>query len=931
MAERIDKQILELEFRTTGEASATESRAKLDGLQKAANEAQGDILKLVEAEKALEREAAKVNVAVESQTKKQTEYSKAVSESGKQISALSKISEAAVSSTKNLDKSISDLNKKLTESSGKPTAVKNLSKEVDELTKKLNSADTLDKIGEVRKEFSNLYAEMMEGRAAFDPGIIEGYNQALDQSYKRLQSVNTEEKKVEVQTQKNTKAKAGLIARFKEYITASRAAAVATRVFTTIFGAAMTLGFGVAIQLAIKGLREIGSLLGYGINRRLDEQVQKVRDVTNEVERQTQAYQRQQAFLEAIGVSEEERLNEIIRRSEESIKAIDRQIKEEERLYRDSLKRMARLSAVSIAGVNVNISGISKEDLNNMRKNIDELVQRQMDLAVQMRNAENRLAEIPKERQKRLKEEARKEQDLRLKELNERERHALAIARIEDKTNKEQLQIQLNFAKQRLAILRSMENIDQVQIKQAQNNVLELTRTIEGVVDGSIEVLREKVAILMNQAVRAVATGSDAAVEAIAKWRKAKEELEQAEKIFDASEDLVAGSLKALQKQAADLRQIIDNLPENEELLDKAKQLQDVEKQIQRLQDIISGKEVESRSATLLELLDEEERYQQQVLELAEATEAEKLANQIEFQKRRLKLLRQEGSEASEIEILRAENDLSIMEDSLEKMKNVANRTFKDILKTYIDGFGDVINSAIHASNVFIDIKQRENDRLRELQEERIDTAREIAERGNTQILEEEIKRMQRLEDERKKFAKAQAAIAQIEIVANTAVAVAKAAAEGGGVASAFTISALLIAMAAGFAQARAQAQSAGQFWKGGYVGDGGKYEKKGDVHGGEFVIDKETTQELGLRNKSMSDFRKMLSDGSILKGMVLNRKPNSELFGKQQTIVINNNKDIVAAIERIPGVQINMNSRGIISLTEQHNKWERRRKSLRR
>lgn len=931
MAERIDKQVLELEFRTTGEASAVESRAKLDGLQKAANEAQGDLLKLVEAEKALEREAAKVNVAVESQTKKQTEYSKAVSESGKQISALSKISESAVSSTKNLDKSISDLNKKLTESAGKPTAVKNLSKEVDELTKKLNSADTADKIGEIRNEFSGLYTEMMEGRAAFDPGILEGYNQALDQSYKRLQTVNTEEKKVEAQAQKNTRAKSGLISRFKEYITTSKAATVATRAFATVLGAAMTLGIGVAIQLAIKGLKEIGNLLGYGINRRLDEQVQKVRNVTNEVERQTQAYQRQQAFLEAIGVSEEERLNETIRRSEESIRAIDRQIKEEEKLYNDSLQRMLRFSSVPIAGVKVNVSGISNEDLSAMRKNIDELVQRQMDLVVQMRNAENRLSDIPKERQKRMKEDAQKEQDLRLKELNERERHALAIARIEDKTNKEQLQIQLKFAKQRLTIIRSMEGVDKIQLKQAQNNVLELTKTIEGVVDGSVDVLREKVTILMNQAVRAVVIGGDAAVDAIAKWRKAKEELEQAEKIFDTSEDLVAGSLKALQKQASDIRDVIDNLPESDELLEKAKQLQELEKQIQRLQDIISGKEVGSRRATLLELLDEEERYQQQVLELAEATEAEKLANQIEFQKRRLKLLRQEGSEASEIEILRAENDLSIMEDSLEKMKNVANRTFKDIPKTYIDGFSDVINSAIHASNVFIDIKQRENDRLRELQEERIDTAREIAERGNTQILEEEIKRMQRLEDERKKFAKAQAAIAQIEIVANTAVAVAKAAAEGGGIASAFTISALLIAMAAGFAQARAQAQSAGQFWTGGYVGDGGKYEKKGDVHGGEFVIDQQTTREMGLRNKSMSDFRKMFSEGSILKGMMLNRRPNSELFGKQHTVVINDNKDVIAAIDRIPGINVNMNSRGIISLTEQHNKWERRRKNLRK
>jgi hypothetical protein len=43
---------------------------------------------------------------------------------------------------------------------------------------------------------------------------------------------------------------------------------------------------------------------------------------------------------------------------------------------------------------------------------------------------------------------------------------------------------------------------------------------------------------------------------------------------------------------------------------------------------------------------------------------------------------------------------------------------------------------------------------------------------------------------------------------------------------------------------AKAQAQAAaGSFAKGGYTGDGGKYEPAGVVHRGEFVIDKEKTK----------------------------------------------------------------------------------------
>lgn len=65
------------------------------------------------------------------------------------------------------------------------------------------------------------------------------------------------------------------------------------------------------------------------------------------------------------------------------------------------------------------------------------------------------------------------------------------------------------------------------------------------------------------------------------------------------------------------------------------------------------------------------------------------------------------------------------------------------------------------------------------------------------------------------------------------------------------------------------QALSA-SFATGGYTGDGGKYDPAGTVHKGEFVIDKETTQELGLKGSSMLDFKNKIyesnSDNYILK-----------------------------------------------------------------
>ncbi|WP_217182693.1 phage tail tape measure protein [Streptomyces sp. AC495_CC817] len=49
-------------------------------------------------------------------------------------------------------------------------------------------------------------------------------------------------------------------------------------------------------------------------------------------------------------------------------------------------------------------------------------------------------------------------------------------------------------------------------------------------------------------------------------------------------------------------------------------------------------------------------------------------------------------------------------------------------------------------------------------------------------------------------------------------------------------------------AQIAAQLNS-GNYWTGGYVGDGGKYEPKGVVHGGEFVFSKAATRAIGVNN----------------------------------------------------------------------------------
>ena len=66
-------------------------------------------------------------------------------------------------------------------------------------------------------------------------------------------------------------------------------------------------------------------------------------------------------------------------------------------------------------------------------------------------------------------------------------------------------------------------------------------------------------------------------------------------------------------------------------------------------------------------------------------------------------------------------------------------------------------------------------------------------------------------------------------------------------------------------------------FSEGGYTGDGGKYDAAGIVHKGEFVIDKETTQAIGLRGADMGDFKGMMSMHDLTKETVKNGINNKE------------------------------------------------------
>ena len=212
------------------------------------------------------------------------------------------------------------------------------------------------------------------------------------------------------------------------------------------------------------------------------------------------------------------------------------------------------------------------------------------------------------------------------------------------------------------------------------------------------------------------------------------------------------------------------------------------------------------------------------------------------------------------------------------------------------------IEEGIKLVNQLAEARVKEADAAISAQEKRVERASQIAEKGNAELLAIEEQRLADLNKQRARFVREQQALALAQLVAESALAIAKAARDGGAAAP-FTIAATVIALAAGLAQARALSQSAiGGFAQGGYTGDGGKHQPAGVVHKGEFVFTKETT----------SKHRQLFE--AIHKG----RDPYL-VAGLNQKVIVVNNAGMDERLERIEkailgqkGMSLSIDEQGI-------------------
>jgi hypothetical protein len=244
-----------------------------------------------------------------------------------------------------------------------------------------------------------------------------------------------------------------------------------------------------------------------------------------------------------------------------------------------------------------------------------------------------------------------------------------------------------------------------------------------------------------------------------------------------------------------------------------------------------------ANSADSQKQIEFEKQHASTLLTIKNKSNSSKLFSDIAYEKQKLDIMEQSFGQYSQE-----------YKTQLDKITLLEKEAKKQRILEVISYFETAINAAVSATSQILSAKQKEVEGQITLQQKRVDEAKDIADKGNSQVLELEQKRLDELNKKRANYVKQQQALAAVELVANTAIAVSKAAAEGGAAAG-VTIAAALLALVAGLASARSVASQAA-YYEGGYTGDGNPRDESKKVgsrpymyHKGEFVMDHKKTR----------------------------------------------------------------------------------------
>jgi hypothetical protein len=292
----------------------------------------------------------------------------------------------------------------------------------------------------------------------------------------------------------------------------------------------------------------------------------------------------------------------------------------------------------------------------------------------------------------------------------------------------------------------------------------------------------------------------------------------------------------------------------------------------------------DARKAALLSSEDEEERHQAALLDIKtkgnKDAEIILLTNEIRAAKERLALLKTFGEDYADEVVAQANKVEELEAKKNERLKDLDNERKIQI----VESTKQLVDEVLKATKQILASEQKRVESQISLQEKRLEKIRAIAENGNAQLLQLEQDRLDALTKQREKYVRAQQTLASIELIANTAVTISKAASQGGA-AAAVTIAAALIALVAGLASARSIASQAA-FFKGGesdgYTGNGNIHSESNALgkkpyiyHKKEFIFNNEKTSKYidifrGV-HKGEIDLNKMKAQSDLFQALRLN------------------------------------------------------------
>lgn len=285
------------------------------------------------------------------------------------------------------------------------------------------------------------------------------------------------------------------------------------------------------------------------------------------------------------------------------------------------------------------------------------------------------------------------------------------------------------------------------------------------------------------------------------------------------------------------------------------------------------------------------------------------------------------------------EKQSAVLKDAINKNEEQTTQLFRnreDIQKEFtgntIQDYVQMADTATQAAQSIVSAFQAQAEKEIEVRQRRVDRAKEIADRGNAEALQEEEKRLDKAVKIKERFAKQQIAINLLMQASQIALAIATAAGETG-IAAPVGIAIVLAALAAGFSAVKNFDAESTPAFKDGVIGFNGKGTGTSDsnlvrISNGESVITADATQ----KNRDILEEINKGAEFRVLKPISSNIQPvnsNPYDFSRLENEIKNLKEDIKTAISGRTPNTVTIDKRGFIAMAEEAKTIERKRKNL--